>query len=108
MNGDQIRGHLEALVLAVIADGPAHGYGVIARLRDRSDGAFDLAEGTVYPALHRLEAEGRITAEWREVQGRRRKIYSVTKTGSDELSVQRVRWTEFSASVTRVLGGATS
>ena len=108
MNGDQIRGHLEALVLAVIADGPAHGYGVIGRLRDRSDGAFDLAEGTVYPALHRLEAEGRITAEWREVQGRRRKIYSVTKTGSDELSFQRVRWTEFSASVTRVLRGAMS
>jgi PadR family transcriptional regulator len=108
MNGDQIRGHLEALVLAVIAEGPAHGYAVIARLRDRSDGAFDLAEGTVYPALHRLEADGRITAEWREVQGRRRKIYSVTQTGSDELSFQRVRWTEFSASITRVLGGATS
>jgi PadR family transcriptional regulator PadR len=62
----------------------------------------------VYPALHRLEADGRITAEWREVHGRRRKIYSVTKAGSDELCIQRVRWTEFSASITRVLGGATS
>ena len=108
MKGDQIRGHLEALALAVLAEGPAHGYGVIARLRDRSEGVFDLAEGTVYPALHRLEADGRITAEWSEVQGRRRKMYSVTKTGSEELTLQRVRWTEFSTSITRVLGGATS
>ncbi len=108
MQGDQLRGHLEALVLAVLADGPAHGYGIIGRLRERSDGVFDLAEGTVYPALHRLEAVGRITAEWCEVQRRRRKMYSVTSSGSRELSLQRVRWTEFSESITRVLGGATS
>ena len=61
------------MVLAVLADGPAHGYGVIARLRDRSAGEFDLAEGTLYPASHRLESEGRVLARWTQVQGRRRK-----------------------------------
>lgn len=106
MKGDELRGHLEALVLAVLADGPAHGYGVIARLRERSGGEFDLAEGTLYPALHRLESEGQVTATWAEVQGRRRKIYRVTKSGAVELVARRVRWTEFSDAITRVLGGA--
>ena len=62
----------------------------------------------MYPALHRLEADGRITAEWRVVQGRRRKIYSVTQTGSDELSFQRVRRTEFSGRSHETPAGATS
>jgi PadR family transcriptional regulator PadR len=106
MKGDELRGHLEALVLAVLAEGPAHGYGVIGRLREQSDGAFDLAEGTIYPALHRLEGDGQISATWAEVQGRRRKIYKVTSAGSAELSSQRVRWSEFSTAITRVLGGA--
>ena len=107
MKAEVLKGHLDALVLAALEAEPAHGYAIIQRLRLRSEDVFRLPEGTVYPALHRLEADGRITAEWREVQGRRRKIYSVTKTGSDELSFQRARWTEFSASITRVLGGAT-
>jgi len=105
MKGDELRGHLEALILAVLSDGPAHGYGVIARLRDRSGGAFDLAEGTLYPALHRLEIEGQVSASWAEVQGRRRKIYQMTKSGVVELVAQRVRWTEFSSAITRVLAG---
>jgi PadR family transcriptional regulator PadR len=108
MKGDELRGHLEALVLAVLADGPAHGYGVIARLRELSEGEFDLAEGTLYPALHRLESEGQVSASWTEVQGRRRKIYEVTKLGAVELVAQRIRWAEFSNAITRVLGGATA
>ncbi|HEX3089810.1 MAG TPA: helix-turn-helix transcriptional regulator [Ilumatobacteraceae bacterium] len=106
MKGDDLRGHLEALVLAVLADGPAHGYGVIARLRERSGGQFDLAEGSLYPALHRLESAGQVIASWTEVQGRRRKIYEVTKSGAVELVSQRVRWTEFSTAMNQVLGGA--
>jgi DNA-binding PadR family transcriptional regulator len=106
MKGDELRGHLEALVLAVLADGPAHGYGVIVQLRERSGGEFDIAEGTVYPALHRLEVEGQVSASWTEVQGRRRKIYQVTPSGAVELAAQRVRWNEFSNAIWRVLGGA--
>jgi len=101
-----LRGHLEALVLAVLAEGPAHGYAVIVRLRERSKGEFEIAEGTLYPALHRLESEGRISSSWSEVHGRRRKIYKVTKAGAVELERKRVRWSEFSNAVTQVLGGA--
>ena len=104
MRGDQLRGHLDALVLASLADGPAHGYEVIVRLRERSDGGFDLPEGSVYPALHRLEADGSLSSGWVEVQGRRRKVYRLTTHGREELSAQRAQWRQFSTLVTRVLG----
>jgi PadR family transcriptional regulator, regulatory protein PadR len=104
MKGDQLRGHLDALVLASLAEGPAHGYCVITRLHERSAGGFDLAEGTVYPALHRLEAEGSLSSSWMRVQGRRRKVYALTAHGKAELSAQRSQWREFSALVTQVLG----
>jgi PadR family transcriptional regulator PadR len=106
MKGDELRGHLEGLVLAALADGPAHGYSVIARLRERSGGQLDLAEGTIYPALHRLEADGHLTAAWSDVHGRRRKIYTLTRPGQHELTAQRLRWHEFSTVITQALGGA--
>ena len=60
-----VRGHLDLLVLSVLADtGPVHGYGIISALRARSDGAFDLPEGTVYPALHRMEKDGLVLSRW--------------------------------------------
>ena len=96
------------MVLSVLADGPAHGYAVIVRLRERSEGQFDLAEGTLYPALHRLEGEGQVISSWSEVHGRRRKIYQVTRSGAAELVEKRARWAEFSNAMTQVLGGATA
>lgn len=106
MWGDKLRGHLDALVLGALADGPAHGYEVIGRLRERSAGEFDLAEGTLYPALHRLEAAGLLSAEMSMVGGRRRKVYTVTSAGRAELVEQRVQWQRFSRSVTRVIGAS--
>jgi PadR family transcriptional regulator PadR len=104
MKGDRLRGHLDALVLGALAGGPAHGYQVIVRLRESSDGEFDLAEGTVYPVLHRLAAHGFLSVKLVDVQGRRRKVYALTTAGRRELTEQRAQWRAFSGLVTRVLG----
>ncbi len=64
MKGDALKGHLELLLLATLRSGPAHGYAIIEDLKQRSGGAFDLPEGTIYPALHRLERSGAIESAW--------------------------------------------
>jgi DNA-binding PadR family transcriptional regulator len=64
MRAEALKGHLDGLLLAVVAEEPAHGYAIVERLRDRSGGAFDLPEGTVYPALHRLEQAGLLKSSW--------------------------------------------
>ena len=77
MTGQELKGHLDLLLLAVLEGGPAHGYGVIAALRERSGETFDLPEGTVYPALHRLEEQGLLGSRWSSVEGRRRRLERV-------------------------------
>jgi PadR family transcriptional regulator PadR len=105
MRGQALKGHLDLLLLAVLADGAKHGYAVIDELRERSDDAFDLPEGTVYPALHRLDKAGFVTSEWSEVQGRRRRTYRLTDRGRGALGDQRLAWDQFSDAVARVLKG---
>ncbi|UCG40518.1 MAG: helix-turn-helix transcriptional regulator [Acidimicrobiia bacterium] len=104
MSQQALKGHLDMLVLAVLADGPKHGYAVIDALRDRSDEAFDLPEGTVYPALHRLERAGLLRSEWSEVQGRRRRTYHLTDAGTTGLATRAAEWQRFVASVGDVIG----
>lgn len=78
----EVRGHLDLLLLVVLAEtGPVHGYGVIGALRERSNGAFDLPEGTIYPALHRLERDGLIASSWDGTSPRRRRVYAITPDG---------------------------
>jgi DNA-binding PadR family transcriptional regulator len=78
----EVRGHLDLLLLAVLADsGPLHGYALIAQLRERSGGAFDMQEGTVYPALHRMEREGLVASRWESAVPRRRRVYAITADG---------------------------
>jgi PadR family transcriptional regulator, regulatory protein PadR len=108
MAGEAIKGHLDALLLAVVADGPVHGYAAVERLRDRSGGRFDLPEGTVYPALHRLEADGLLQSRWTVVGGRRRRQYELTKRGRAELGERSDEWRRFAAAVEHVLAGATA
>lgn len=103
MNAESLKGHLDLLVLAVVSNGPIHGYGVIERLKLRSEGSFDLAEGTVYPVLHRLERAGMLQHEWSQASGRRRKLYSLTPQGEARLVEQRRSWHEFAAAVENVL-----
>jgi PadR family transcriptional regulator, regulatory protein PadR len=103
----RLKGNLDLLLLSVLARGPAHGYAIIAALRDASSGTFDLPEGTVYPALHRLEQARLLSARWQRGEsaagGRRRKIYLLTTAGEAALAVERSRWQRFTAGMGAVL-----
>jgi PadR family transcriptional regulator PadR len=103
MRPEVLKGHLDALLLAVLEAGPQHGYAIIEALRAGTGGALDLPTGTVYPALHRLERAGWITSDWETVVGRRRRAYRLTTAGKRALSEHRTVWNEFSAAVTAVL-----
>jgi PadR family transcriptional regulator, regulatory protein PadR len=102
MEAEQLKGHLDGLVLAVIAKEPKHGYAVIEALKERSQGRLDLPEGTVYPALHRLERGGLLASDWSDT-GRRRRVYRLTSKGKRELGIRRRRWREFASTVEAVL-----
>ena len=104
MKADTVRGHLEGFILAVLADGPQHGYGIIRELRSRSGGEFELPEGTVYPALQRLANAGLIDSSWTQVQGRDRRVYRVTASGREALERERAAWSRFAAAAAAVLG----
>jgi len=104
MKSDALRGHLDLLLLAIVEDGPHHGYAVIEELRNRTDGAVDLPEGTIYPALHRLERAGLLSSTWTEVGGRRRRTYSVTAQGKTAANEKRQEWNSFAQMVQRVVG----
>jgi PadR family transcriptional regulator, regulatory protein PadR len=103
MKAETLKGHLDALVLAVLADKPLHGYAVIEALRRRSEGAFELAEGTLYPVLHRLEADGLLASSWSEAAGRRRRVYRLTRNGRRALARRREEWSSFVRAVESVL-----
>jgi DNA-binding PadR family transcriptional regulator len=107
MNSEKLKGNLDMLLLSVLAAGPGHGYSIITRLRERSDGAFDLPEGTVYPALHRLEGAGLLDSTWDVLGGRRRRVYQLTAAGEEALADQARQWRSFTGSVAMVLRGAT-
>jgi PadR family transcriptional regulator, regulatory protein PadR len=103
MRSEALKGHLDAMILAVLASGAAHGYLVIEALKQRSGGVFALPEGTVYPALHRLEAEGLLTSSWDTASGRRRRAYRLTRRGRSALGTRRSEWRVFSHAVEGVL-----
>jgi DNA-binding PadR family transcriptional regulator len=105
MSQDIVRGHLDGLVLAVLGSGPAHGYALIELLRERSDGFFEFPEGSVYPALHRLERSGLVESGWSQVEGRRRRVYALTPKGRRSMAERRLEWKSFSAAVDAVFGG---
>ena len=108
IGGDQLRGHLESLVLAVLEDGPAHGWDICRRLDSTSAGALSLKEGSVYPALYRLERQGLVTAQWdnepAQRRGPRRRVYRLSPKGRRALVTARGQWQRFAAIVTTILG----
>lgn len=104
MKPDTLGGQLDPLILATLAQEPAHGYAILQRLRQRSGGAFDLAEGTIYPALHRLERDGLLSSAWSVQNGRRRRVYSLTRSGRSTLTQRRRDWSQFARAVEAVLG----
>ena len=104
MRADQLRGHLDLLLLAIIGDGPRHGYAVIEELRRRTAGDIDLPEGTIYPALHRLERAGLLQSEWTQAGGRQRRTYSLTHRGRTAATTKRQEWNAFAQAIQRVVG----
>jgi len=103
MQGEVLKGHLDLLLLAALAGEPAHGYRVVELLRERSEGLFDLGEGTVYPALYRLERRGLLESSWDTRTGRRRRVYRLTSKGETMLDVKRTEWSRFTGAMRAVL-----
>lgn len=104
MIGEALKGHLDLLLLAVLSEGPAHGYAIIESLRTRSGDVFDLPEGTVYPALHRLEEQGLLKSNWSEDSARRKRIYQLTPKGQQALTARQSEWLKFSKAVNATVG----
>lgn len=98
-----VRGRLDALLLATIARGPVHGYGIIDRVRERTEGAVSLEGGTLYPALRQLEESGLIAGTWTDASGRRRRVYTLTAAGTAALRTERGAWREFVRTLGSVL-----
>ena len=103
MRRDVIKNHLELLVLTALKAGPGHGYSIIRAIRDRSDGEFELLEGSLYPALHRLERDSLVTSSWSEVAGRKRRVYKLSRRGRAALEEQERDWRRFQRAMNLVL-----
>jgi DNA-binding PadR family transcriptional regulator len=102
--GEIPKGALRAIVLAMLADRPSHGYGLSQTLADRTGGAFALSEGTLYPLLHELELEGLVEAkDALSETGRKRRIYSVTRAGRRETEARRKHWLATAELITALL-----
>ena len=105
INGDKLRGHLETMVLSTLEQSEAHGLEILRRLEEAGCGLLRLKEGSLYPALYRLESAGEVKAVWEaEPHGRRgarRRIYRLSAKGKRKLSEGRVEWQQF----VRILGG---
>ncbi len=104
---DLLRGALDAVLLEVISAGKTYGYEIAREIEVRSAGQLLPQEGTLYPALHRLEKRGYLKADWRDSpEGRARKHYRLTAEGRRKLAALRQEWEQFSQSVSRILGTA--
>jgi DNA-binding PadR family transcriptional regulator len=103
--GDSLRGHLDAMVLSLLEQGPAHGFEVLRRLEGAGSGALRLKEGTLYPALYRLEGSGLVRGAWEDdaarPRGPRRRVYALTRKGKARLARARQEWQVF----VKVIGG---
>jgi PadR family transcriptional regulator PadR len=101
---DLVLGTLDLLLLKILALEPLHGWAVSLRLKSISKEVLQVSEGSLYPALHKLEQEGWITAEWKQTENNRRaKFYSLTRLGRKQLESQTAQWERLSAAVSRVI-----
>ena len=101
---DLLHGTLDLLVLKTLSHGARHGYGIARFLEDATGETLAIEEGSLYPALYRLEGKGFIEAEWRESDlGRKAKFYRLTPAGRRQLKTETAAWTQFQAAVSRVL-----
>ncbi|HEV7668940.1 MAG TPA: PadR family transcriptional regulator [Thermoanaerobaculia bacterium] len=101
---DLVLGTLDLLLLKILALEPMHGWAIGLRLRSISDDVLQVSEGSLYPALHKLEQEGWITAEWKQTENNRRaKFYSLTRLGRKQLESETANWQRLSSAISRVV-----
>lgn len=98
-----LQGTLDLLILKVLALEPLHGYGIVQRLKQITHHALQIRQGSLYPALYRLEQHGFLKATWKSVAGRDAKFYALTKAGERRLETERAGWERLSAAVRLVL-----
>ncbi len=107
MADDLLQGTLDLLVLKVLALGPLHGYGIAQRIRQISNEVLQVQQGSLYPALHRLEKRGWLTANWEESEtGRPAKFYKLSPKGRKQLAEEEKTWARLSAAIALVLQSA--
>lgn len=103
---DFLPGTLETLILKTLTGGPKHGYGIARWIEEVTGDALPVEEGSLYPALYRMEKRGWVEAEWGTSElGRRAKVYRLTRAGRQQLASDQAAWTAFAAAVNRVLVG---
>lgn len=101
---DLLQGTLDLLILKTLLLGSLHGWGISKRLRELSRDVLEVGQGSLYPALYRLEEKGWISAEWqRSAEGRRAKFYTLTTDGKQQLAAERAQWRRFSEAVEHIL-----
>ena len=98
------QGQLDGLLLAILQRGPLHGYAIASELRDRSGGALEVPEGTLYPVLHRLEKDGLVRSHWEKVGGRRRRVYAASPKSQSALRERVESWQRLSGAIDAVFG----
>jgi PadR family transcriptional regulator PadR len=108
IGGDLLRGHLQSLVLSVLRQGDAHGFEILKRLEQAGSGALELKEGSLYPALYKLEAAGLVKGAWESGQtarrGPRRRVYRLTAKGGRRLELARGEFQQFVSVIGSILG----
>ena len=101
---DLKRGSMATIILTILRDGPLHGYQLAREIERRSEGYFDCKEGTLYPALHKLEQEGWVSSEWRPSENNRRaKFYSLTRAGRKQLRIEATNWDRLATAITALV-----
>jgi transcriptional regulator len=100
---DLLQGTLDVLILKIVALGPIHGYGIAQRINQISKEVLQVQQGSLYPALHRLENREWLTAEWRDVNGREAKFYALTRAGRKQLQTETQNWERLSDAVSLIL-----
>jgi transcriptional regulator len=104
MGKDQLLGTLDLLILKTLSRAPMHGYGMVQRIQQISEDELRVEEGSLYPALHRMEQAGWISADWRESEtGRRARYYRLTPAGRKRLAQEEENWSRVAQAVAKVL-----
>jgi PadR family transcriptional regulator, regulatory protein PadR len=104
---DLPQGTLDLLILKVVMSGPIHGYAIAQRIQQISHAVLQVQQGSLYPALHRLERRGLLSAEWRDTQtGREAKFYRLTAKGRTQLKTETANWEQLAAAIQSILVAA--